>query len=387
MTTVDQLLTRINRVIPISDAIIPYQDRKLLQSLTEYVVNDFITENQSKLLLKVLNEHYDILKGYDDEFEDVLANPSWSNEFRQLEHYRKVYIGEVTETSEKIIYIKFSYLHDYRTIMGGLWDINIKPIQNNYYSVPLTESNIVTVHEVFMKKQFTFCDEFMEYFNIITSWDPSDYCNIFTFENVQNEPHIVSMLQDIGECPEKDLLICDKRIKYQFSAHTHKLDDDLASMIAFRYSHRMWISSAAYSIADMITALHRLRRTKILFTFDKHDSNTLERYMQELSAALDSFGITDHVGIYFRLPSSVSKNFNSLISEKKYNCKLDVDTTIVGIDSAKPPKFLLTSEWKPDAIISVNSNPINGKTAVYSSRCDLTIVYTVNEPIIKQRVI
>jgi hypothetical protein len=76
-----------------------------------------------------------------------------------------------------------------------------------------------------------------------------------------------------------------------------------------------------------------------------------------------------------------------MIAEKKYNAKLTIDSVIAGIDYNKPPKFFLTSEWKPDAIIALNTNVISGKTAVYSSRCDLSIIYTNDEPIIRQRFI
>jgi|694.fasta_scaffold70461_5 hypothetical protein len=387
MISIDNLLTRLHQSLP--DDAIPYKDRKFIQNMAEIIHSGFVTEGQSKVIMRLFQEHYDILINYEYAFESAMKNPRWSQEFRAVENLKRIYIFQKPETTKKVIRIEFTYLYDYKSIIVTLMSLtDLAHIRiGNLYELELTEYNIKLLHDTFTTKHFSFCDEFLKYLSIIKSWNKDRYANTFTFENVKDKPYIIEMLEEIGDDPNRDLIIYDRRIKYQYTMPNNHHGTDLASIIASRETHRKWIDNTKYSIDDLIIALHKLKRTKILFTFDSRNTSLVEKDLLTVANALDNSGITDNIGIYFRLSNNASKNFNTMIAEKKYNAKLTIDSVIVGIDYNKPPKFLLTSEWKPDAIIALNTNVISGKTAVYSFRCDLSIIYTNDEPIIRQRFI
>lgn len=120
-----------------------------------------------------------------------------------------------------------------------------------------------------------------------------------------------------------------------------------------------------------------------MVVFDSWQTENCLKNLQNLGVSLDSNNITDGVGIYFRLPSDeLGKSFNSFISEKKYNSKLDSSTQIAGVQTGKLPKFFLKDcSWEPKSVIVLGNNLRHSKTAVYSNRCDLIISHSDKESI------
>ena len=94
MTTIDNLLTKIsNYGFDHYTNVIKAKDLKVLKSLsTSVCLPSFITENQSKLLLKVLSEHAVHFLSVDQDVDKILSEKLWSKSFRQVEQIRKIYI-------------------------------------------------------------------------------------------------------------------------------------------------------------------------------------------------------------------------------------------------------------------------------------------------------
>lgn len=287
--------------------------------------------------------------------------------------------NSVNDIDTQIINVKFpkSSVTKYLIHKIGLDSLNTV-ISDTEYEFLLTEINIEKLYD--LKKQgFKFCNKFIEYYTIITSWNIDEYYNQFLYENIEDKSYIKENFDN------NILLIEDKKIKYQYNTSYVQPNDNLESLLAFRESSNCWISSKLYTIKDVIVALQKLNRNKILFSFDAHNIKNVEKQLNTLSNTLDELNIIDKIGIYFRLSNSVSNNFNSTISEKKYNCKLDNETKIVGVENNKLPKFLLNTNWLPDAIISLETSFIGGKLSAYSNQCDMIIMYTDCEPLIQKR--
>ena len=97
--TIDNLLVKIvNFSSPTIEEKIHPRDSRVLRSLANSITSHlFITENQSKLLIKILRENSEKLSDFTDEIKTKLADPTWSHTFRQIDQIKKLYIGKHLE--------------------------------------------------------------------------------------------------------------------------------------------------------------------------------------------------------------------------------------------------------------------------------------------------
>ena len=115
MKTIDQLLLELcSKTDPVVSELIPRVDAKLLHSLAYHVNKDFITENQSKLILKILNQYSEQLSLSITDLPIWLSNPMWSRPFRVLAQYRTIKL-----INDEII-IEISHNPMLRSILGEL---------------------------------------------------------------------------------------------------------------------------------------------------------------------------------------------------------------------------------------------------------------------------
>ena len=72
-----------------------------------------------------------------------------------------------------------------------------------------------------------------------------------------------------------------------------------------------------------------------------------------------------------------------------YNCNLDINTKIVGVQNGKIPKFFLKNDWKPMTVIALDTKMglRHGKTSVYSNRCDLIIEYSDAPSVLEKKIL
>ena len=182
-------------------------------------------------------------------------------------------------------------------------------------------------------------------------------------------------------------IIHDRSMRYQYFTETQKNHgDSLSEYIANRTRTKIWIDKTQHTLSEVIASLIELKRLPILVVFDSFQPAQSHASLQVLNHALEENGIYEGVGIYFRLPNDDSgKKFNQLVADQRYNQYLGSDTKIAGVQSGKLPKFFLTNDWKPMAVISIDTSLRHSKTAVYASRSDLVIAYSDTETLFETR--
>ena len=237
---------------------------------------------------------------------------------------------------------------------------------------------------------FDIDEKLQEFYNTIKSWSKSEVENQFLLTNITHDNFQKHITADLGIHTAIDQnIINDRSMRYQyFTEKSEKIPENLTEKIAQRTSTKVWVDKNQTSLDEVVQSLIELKRFPLLVVFDTYGSEQSTATLRNFSEILEKNGITDNVGIYFRLPNNdVGKEFNQLVKDKQYNCQLTNTTLVAGVQSGKIPKFLLTTDWKPMAVISIDTSLRNSKTAVYASSCDLIISYTEREPIYEHRVL
>lgn len=393
MITVDQLLLKIIQLTnPTIEELLDKRDARVLRSIGSIVAGPtFITENQSSLLLKILQANKDKILAVSEELAEALLFPSWSKVFRKIDPIKKMYIS--TDSDENLqITLDFTFSSNIRKKIQDL----SKSVSGLYATSPgklfvadLTEKNIVALVDALSPMGFTIEEKLQDFYKIIKSWSEEDVKNQFLLTTITHTNFQKQITADLGtETAIDDHIINDRSMRYQyFHKKSEKIPENLVEIIANRLTTKVWINKQENSIEEILKSLLHLKRFPILAVFDSYDVKNSLDDLKNLTQSLENIGIYNNVGIYFRMSNDATgKEFNQYIADKQLNCTLDHDTRVVGVQSGKIPKFLLKTDWKPMSVISIGSALHHSKTATYANGCDLIISYTDTQPIVETKI-
>jgi hypothetical protein len=396
MTTVDTLLLEIinhhNDYIRLQLA---KRDYDILNNLYASINGHFfITENQSRLLLKILRENQEKLPELETRIKEVITEPTWSRKFRQIEQIKKLYVNN-DDYQNPVLTVDFTFSSQIRKVLN-----EVAKKCDNWSSAPnnkkcwtdYTEKNIITLVDALTPLKFDIEETIKNQYDTIKSWSKSEVENQFLLTNIEHRNFITAITNDLGvNTSINQNIINDRSIRYQyFTENPKNFGENLTEIIANRSKPKIWIGKEEYNLSSIIRSLVELKRLPLLVVFDNVVNDKYLKNLEFLNDALEENGIFDGVGVYFRLPNdNVGQQFNNLIKSKSYNTQLDETTNVAVVMSGKIPKFFLKNHWKPMSVIALDTKMglRHGKTAVYSNCCDLVVEWTDKEVLFENKAV
>jgi len=396
MKTVDKLLISITTEHKdYVKASLPKKEFDILINLSISINNHFfITENQGRLLIKILRENQKKILDLAVEINEVISTPTWSKPFRQVEQVRKFYVG-TDENKDSRLCIDMTFSQEIRKVLAELeksLDHLTMTINGKKWTADYTEKNIVKLVEALTPLNFEIDEILKNHYFTIKSWSENEVKNQFVITNIEHKNFIKHIVDDLGtETPIDQNIINDRSIRYQyFTENPTNFGENLPEIIANRNKSRVWVDKNQHDVSEVINSLCQLKRLPMLIVFDSIVNNKYFENLQILSDALEKNGIFEKIGVYFRLPNDdTGKKFNQFIATKEYNYQLVGDTNVAVVMSGKLPKFFLKTDWKPMSVIAFDTRMglRHGKTAVYSNCCDCIVEWSDEPPLIEQRII
>ena len=394
MTTIDNLLLKIiNHPGPGIEALLATKDASTLRSLAHQAAGSyFITENQSNLLLKILQSNKKKLSNIDDALASMLEDPTWSRPFRQVEQIKKLYITKVSEELE--ICVEFTFSANIRKLL----QMNSKHVENLHsgdlgkkWYADLTEKNIVSLVELLTPFNFDISKEITNYYSIIKSWNEDEIRSQFLITNIENNNFQKHITADLGiDTLVTQHIIHDRSVRYQYFTDTAKNSgENLTEYIANRATSRLWIDKKQHTLDAVIESITELKRFPMLVVFQSENEAVSTQQLEMLINSLEKQGITSSIGVYFRFNNTPAGTiFNKIVADRQLNAKLDQDTKIACILGSKIPKFFLKNSWRPMSVLGLNTKLglRHGKTSIYSKSCDLVLDYC-DEPALLEKII
>jgi hypothetical protein len=383
MITIDYLLKHVYQNIKIIDKLIPSKDRKILTSLANQLdQGNFLTENQAKLLVKILTENVDHILLIDDTSREIINNNQWTYEFRVIQQVRKIYLSNSIPPN---IRIEFTYDKRIKTKLTGLnssLEGNLIANGPRHYAVSFSEKNIYTVIDEFKNEGFEIDEKIMNFYHEISEILKNNKSPFYVF-SLENENLKKTIEDDVGPITLDNLLLLhDRKFRYQYTITEKITEKNLKNSIAQRSSTKTFINSQHYNLEEVLASLKDLHRLPLLIVFDGHDAKIDQKMLNLLSDAMLKNGIDNQTGIYFRFGQGTDgESFNKIIKDLKYNQPLTEVTTVAGIANNKIPKFMVKTGWKPKTVISFIPGFKNNKSSVYFSDVDLIIYYGDKKPL------
>ena len=121
MTTIDQLLINIvNNNFDEVKKIVLTRDSKVLLSLGKIIISPtYITENQGRLILKILNQYRASLEPIVVNLSEALQNPTWAKSFRPIDNTKKLYVS-THHDGTSMLTIEFAFSAALRKLINSL---------------------------------------------------------------------------------------------------------------------------------------------------------------------------------------------------------------------------------------------------------------------------
>ena len=387
MTTVDSLLLEIaNYGFEKLTPAISRRDFRILRNLSRLVkIPEFISENQGSLLIKILRENKASLSFLDYAIDPILSDAKWSRQFRYVEQIRKIFTFSSDE-NEKFIGIEFTYTSSLKKIvqnMQGKVDGTLMFNVDKRFFLPLTEKNVVVVVESLKSHNFDISSEILEFYKTIKSWRREDFSKKFNFHELTNTHLLTQLSEEIGSLENSEnLWLEDRKIRYQYEFYPEVKYVGLTNFIADRAQPKIWIDPHFHSLENVIASLIELKRFPLMVVFSSFSEENSLSDLKKLTSALAKNNIDNGIGVYFRYDNNdTGKEFNQYIADNQLNTYLNENAKIACVTSGKLPKFFISSNWQPGAVISFTNNLKNNKTSVYCNDCDLIVYYNDKQPL------
>ena len=357
----------------------PPRDKRILENMPVLLNSDgYITENQANLILKIIKNNLEYLNFIGPGLIDAIKNPTWRKKFKIPEVIKQVSVCQAPN-KDFLIDVYFSYDSEIIKILKGLEKIaqvDKKYNEGKHIFFALEEKTCVNIHKVLEPLNFEFSDDFLEILEKIKNLDLEAAQEKILFENLYQTKIKKFIDEDSRNTP---LLLLDRKIQYQynfFDNFEENVNSSLTYKIAGRKINRVYIDKNKIDLLEILQSFNRLKRHKILFVFDEYKPNECIEGLKNIKSAAEELKETN-IGIYFRFNN---KNhgivFNKLIADHNFNSRLTDKTKIVGISNGKIPKFMLKTDWYPDAVISFTNHFRNNRSQVYCNACDLIVYYT-----------
>jgi len=359
---------------------------EILNSLSKQIAhNVYLTQRQADLALKIFKDNHQ----YFPSLTGLLENPVWSHEFRTIEYFK--YLQLVKSSSQDRYIVELGFNHN-KSLLKNLDDLKKRSlttplirIKNNVWQIAYSEKDLHSLVNLVSGHDFEISPEILEVYqeidNILKTPNYDQiYIDVNGSEYLKN-----SVLNDIGTLDKTNILLEDRKIKFQYEIFDSFFQKtpavSLEEKIALRPTSQVYISPTDFSLTEIVNALQKLQRFPALIIFDNNTEKSM-KILEKLNTALTVNNVIDPVGIYFRYDNDKEgKPFNEMVNQMAYNKPLNNNTAIAGITNWKIPKFLLKMQWRPRSVIVMSSVFGSNRVNLYTKSCDLVIFHQDKKPL------
>jgi hypothetical protein len=381
---IDQILNEYSQKRTLRE--INRRNDEILNSLSKQIAyNVYLTKRQADLALKIFkdnHQHFPSLHG-------LLENPVWSREFRTIEYFKYLHLVKPPTQDRYLLELGFNHNKSLSKKLDELKKRSLTNplirIKNNVWQIVYCEKDLHSLVNLVSGHNFDISPEILEVYqeidNILKTPNHDQiYIDVNGSEYLKN-----SVLNDIGTLDKTNILLEDRKIKFQYEIFDSFFQKtpavSLEEKIAVRTDSQVYISPTNFSLTEIVSALQKLQRFPALIVFDNNAEKSM-KILEKLNTALTVNNITDPVGIYFRHDNDKEgKPLNEMVSQMAYNKPLNNNTAIVGITNWKIPKFLLKMQWRPRSVIVMSSVFGSNRVNLYTKSCDLVIFHQDKKPL------
>lgn len=322
-----------NKILPES------RDRNPLKNFYNiFVMNKKITYKQSQFVLKLLGTYQNILENIDSDLLKNLENPKWKNEFRIVDHGKKVFVE--LKDNDLFICLKFPYslVKSFENTLSEIAFSSFWDRDHKVRKIKLTNQNIFVIDDFIRKHSF----EIDNTYDILLS----------KIEEIYSNQEKYRKISDIRN--NKVILInADDFAKTYFSKHRKgNIEQDLFLAKTMGYPalnnndsmfRRLCSSKENYFFIENLKKFFEISQVvdgKVCIILDKNSE--IKTWIEQFYESYINNNIKDKVTVCFRESNKNDAGFNDWIRKINFNTKLSESKFY--IFRGRPPKWLFRED-------------------------------------------
>jgi len=363
-------------------------DRNLMFSLGKQCLRQIpFTDRQYELAKRKILDYKDQFEANGiDGVEEKMNN--LRQPLRSIDRSKTITL--VKQDNQTMIAVRFPFAKNmikYIEILNTLHKNKGYDKANKTHYVEPTEKNIYKIIGNFQKANFEVEESLQEQYGKLLEMKEkeNDYVpGIYglKLKNLHNRAFDFA-ISNIGE-PNIDNLALYKDRKDVVGLEYFDEDDlqhsvnklqPLTKKIVRRSKTNILINSTRYTVNNIVESILELHRFPLLVVLPDNDDSA--ECLQDIYECFKGIVLDESCSVMFRKDNKteLDRNFNRLIKQNNLNNSLANSSKIVYINNSKIPKPLLTSNWKPSAVLMYGSRRTNMKLDQYINECDLVIHY------------
>lgn len=390
--TVEDLIEIISGMARIDFRIeIDNSDRNLMYSLGKQCIRQIpFTDRQYDLAKRKILDYKDQL-----EQNGVESIQQAMNKLRQpLRSIDRSKTISLVEQNEKLmIAVKFPFAKNmikYIEILNQIHKNKGYDKANKTHYLEPTEKNIYRIIGNFQKANFEIEESLQEQYRKLIEMKQNENNHVpgiygFKLKNLHNRAFEFA-ISSIGQPSLENLALYKDRqdifgLNYfdeEDLNESIRLLQPLTKKIIQRKKQNILIKSNKYTIDNIAESILELHRFPLLVVLPDDDDSL--NNLQDVFECFKGIVLEESCSVMFRKDNKKSTDikFNAYIKQKNLNNSLAKNSKIVYISNNKIPKPLVSSNWKPSAVLLCGSRRSNMKVDAYINECDLIIHYDVD---------
>lgn len=341
-------------------ASIDSKDQTILESISfQLSSNGNVTKLQADLVIKLLKKNKNFLNSLNLDYNDLLENPKWKNEFRIIDQAKEAFI-EVSENQSINICLKFPYVLKKKFEEEILTQNNKKnydtwDISRRLHILPLYSTNIVMLHDFLIENEFHIHQSFLDVLSYVEEiWN--DQLAVIPHCEIQNDK--VVLINDIEDVRD-----------FWNERSTGNIDHDLllSKLMGFKFLLENKPKNIFEKISSSDTNLFWSKNFNNFFKIFKSCNATtvvlLDRtdeiipWLQEFVNAADDEGVSrDLIKVCFREDSDANSKLNQWIKDNSVGGKIEKGKIFVF--KHKPAKWIFSEKLSVNFIVTNSVFPL-----------------------------
>ena len=358
-----ELATGTGKYLFRSPPIVSGNDLNILESISNQTAfhRSGLTEKQSQLVIKLLKKNQDIIRVHAPSIDTDLANPQWRNTFRTIPTVKRISIGRLEGTTDRIL-VEFPYnqelvdlfrqrnqeLHE---LHKGVWDTGSKK-----WVFFLTEKTVEWLGDLLLPREFQADEKFQTFYDSIKSvLKEIEACLPmltqtdagFEIKNVRSKiPQLQTgdLVEALFWARDHGITNWDDHIETRINTEVHPVTKSIISATNKNYP---WFDSVIHKL-DVFRDLIRYGGPAIVIIPGGSELELIQSWNEFAGRE----GITaEQISVMFRLPNEQA-DFNHYVKTAGLNNPISENTRLVFV-STKITKPLVKSGVKFNTVINL----------------------------------
>jgi hypothetical protein len=336
-------------------AVLPQDLPPCFSFYEKITINEKLTENQGRFLLKILSKYNEAANSLELNYNNILDNPIWKNDFRVIDLSKQVFVEVHDKSTEICLKFPFSIKSAFEKEIDQFSTISRWDHDRKVRVINLIGCNVIQIYEFCCRHGFEIDDSFMALVSQVEEvWNNQEsivcYSNAESEVVLKNAPDsaIEYFKNNSSQILEQDMFLA-KSMGYPVRLKTTPLTH--FEKICSTTERTFWLKSTT----DFFEVYKKIGGT-VAVLLDRNTAD-IKEWLADFVSVSEKYISKEFVKVCFREDKSSNSLFNQWVKDSGLGGKVEDGKILIFLH--KPPKWLFSKEIDVKLIVTNSYTPLN----------------------------